>query len=208
LTVDRREVRRGERIFVTVGATGRSAATLWVRSPGEPWKPSQLALDSTGQATTQLGPLESDQYLRASSGGRTSETIRVRVALPSFLAELAIVARYPAYLGLADEPLLPGTDTVLVPVGTRITTHGRATVPLRSAGWTHDGQSTGLVAEGQGFSGVAVVTKRAEGTKCARSWKILTTVGADKDFPDVSPRDAQALREREAARKAARTAVS
>jgi isoleucyl-tRNA synthetase len=57
-------------------------------------------------------------------------------------------------------------------------------------------------------SGVAVVTKRAEGTKCARSWKILTTVGADKDFPDVSPRDAQALREREAARKAARTAVS
>jgi isoleucyl-tRNA synthetase len=51
-------------------------------------------------------------------------------------------------------------------------------------------------------SGVAVVTKQAEGTKCARSWKILTTVGADKDYPDVSPRDAEALREWEAARKA------
>jgi isoleucyl-tRNA synthetase len=51
--------------------------------------------------------------------------------------------------------------------------------------------------------GVAVVPNLAEGTKCARSWKVLTTVGADPDYPDVSPRDAQALREWEALRKAA-----
>jgi isoleucyl-tRNA synthetase len=43
--------------------------------------------------------------------------------------------------------------------------------------------------------GVAVVVEKAVGTKCARSWKILPTVGEDKDYPDVSPRDAQALRE-------------
>jgi isoleucyl-tRNA synthetase len=52
-------------------------------------------------------------------------------------------------------------------------------------------------------SGVAVVPNLAEGTKCARSWKILSTVGADPQFPDVSPRDAQALREWETMRKAA-----
>jgi isoleucyl-tRNA synthetase len=52
-------------------------------------------------------------------------------------------------------------------------------------------------------SGVAVVSNLAEGTKCARSWKVLATVGADPDYPDVSPRDAQALREWEAMRKAA-----
>jgi len=46
-------------------------------------------------------------------------------------------------------------------------------------------------------SGVAVVSNLAEGTKCARSWKILNTIGADPDYPDVSPRDAKALRERE-----------
>ncbi|MGC1681434.1 MAG: class I tRNA ligase family protein, partial [Pseudolabrys sp.] len=51
--------------------------------------------------------------------------------------------------------------------------------------------------------GVAVVPNLAEGKKCARSWKILTTIGADPDYPDVSPRDAQALREWEATRKAA-----
>ena len=42
---------------------------------------------------------------------------------------------------------------------------------------------------------VAVVVEKAEGTKCARSWKILPTVGEDPEYPDVSPRDARALRE-------------
>ncbi|MGH6684589.1 MAG: class I tRNA ligase family protein, partial [Pseudolabrys sp.] len=51
--------------------------------------------------------------------------------------------------------------------------------------------------------GVAVIPGLAEGTKCARSWKILTTIGADPDYPDVSPRDAKALREWETMRKAA-----
>ncbi len=51
--------------------------------------------------------------------------------------------------------------------------------------------------------GVAVEPRRAEGSKCARSWKILPSVGCDPEYPDVSPRDAQALREWEAMRKAA-----
>src|SRR5260221_7649004 len=46
--------------------------------------------------------------------------------------------------------------------------------------------------------GVAVVVEKAVGTKCARSWKILPTVGEDAEYPDVSPRDAQAPREWEA----------
>jgi isoleucyl-tRNA synthetase len=51
--------------------------------------------------------------------------------------------------------------------------------------------------------GVAVEVRRAEGRKCARSWKILPTVGSDPDYPDVSPRDAQALREWDAFSRAA-----
>ena len=53
------------------------------------------------------------------------------------------------------------------------------------------------------ISGVAVVVNLAEGRKCARSWKITHTVGADPQYPDVTPRDAQALREWETLRKAA-----
>ena len=52
-------------------------------------------------------------------------------------------------------------------------------------------------------AGVVVVPNLAEGTKCARSWKILTNIGSDPEYPDVSPRDAKALREWEAMRKAA-----
>jgi isoleucyl-tRNA synthetase len=43
--------------------------------------------------------------------------------------------------------------------------------------------------------GVAVEPKLAEGTKCARSWRVTKDVGSDPDYPDVSVRDAAALRE-------------
>ena len=52
-------------------------------------------------------------------------------------------------------------------------------------------------------AGVAVLPRLAEGRKCARSWKIAASVGADPDYPDVTPRDAQALREWDAMAKAA-----
>jgi isoleucyl-tRNA synthetase len=51
--------------------------------------------------------------------------------------------------------------------------------------------------------GVAVVFQPAEGRKCARSWKILPEVGSDPDYPDLTLRDAAAMREFEAARQAA-----
>jgi isoleucyl-tRNA synthetase len=60
------------------------------------------------------------------------------------------------------------------------------------------------IAEGEGpaeafrlddVRGVAVVPALAEGRKCARSWRVTPEVGADPDYPDVTPRDARALRE-------------
>ncbi|PWE58392.1 isoleucine--tRNA ligase [Metarhizobium album] len=44
-------------------------------------------------------------------------------------------------------------------------------------------------------AGVSVEPKLAEGVKCARSWRITTDVGTDPAYPDVSARDAAALRE-------------
>ncbi len=43
--------------------------------------------------------------------------------------------------------------------------------------------------------GVSVEPTLAEGTKCARSWRITKDVGSDPEYPDVSARDAVALRE-------------
>ncbi|MCG6857068.1 MAG: class I tRNA ligase family protein, partial [Salaquimonas sp.] len=43
--------------------------------------------------------------------------------------------------------------------------------------------------------GVAVVPALAKGNKCARSWRVLPEVGSDPDYPDLSLRDADAMRE-------------
>jgi isoleucyl-tRNA synthetase len=47
-------------------------------------------------------------------------------------------------------------------------------------------------------AGVGVVPGRAEGKKCARSWRITTDVGSDARYPDLSARDAAAMRELDA----------
>jgi isoleucyl-tRNA synthetase len=59
---------------------------------------------------------------------------------------------------------------------------------------------TGAIAPPNAFrapevTGVAVVVERAKGIKCARSWRYFDPATADPDYPDVTPRDAAALRE-------------
>ncbi|CBI75880.1 Isoleucyl-tRNA synthetase [Bartonella clarridgeiae 73] len=46
--------------------------------------------------------------------------------------------------------------------------------------------------------GVGICSHKAVGTKCARSWRYTQDVGSDPDYPDVSARDAAALRELQA----------
>ena len=65
---------------------------------------------------------------------------------------------------------------------------------------TSNAMATNEDAPGEAFTlsdvpGVAVVVEKAMGVKCARSWKILADVGDDPEYPDVSARDARALRE-------------
>ena len=43
-------------------------------------------------------------------------------------------------------------------------------------------------------AGIGVVVELAEGQKCRRCWKILPEVGSDADYPDLSLRDAAAVR--------------
>jgi isoleucyl-tRNA synthetase len=48
-----------------------------------------------------------------------------------------------------------------------------------------------------------VVPRLASGTKCARSWRFTDDVGSDPDYPDLSARDAAAVREFDARAKVA-----
>jgi len=153
--LDRATVRRGDSVTVTVEAPAAARAVLWTRGPGEPWRGAAVTLDSAGRAVRRVGPLESDLYVKAASGARTSAVRRVTVALPAFVAALELTARYPAYLARADEPLVAGADTVPIPAGTEILTSGSASVALERAAWSHVGRGamSRLAVEGARFSG-------------------------------------------------------
>src|SRR5213076_128341 len=164
--VDRVTVRRGDSVTVTLQVPAATRAILWTRGPGEPWRPAPVALDSLGYATRRIGPLESDLYVRASSGSRRSGERRVSVALPAFVSGLELTARYPAYLGRPDEPLVPGREPVAIPEGTVILTSGAASVPLAAAAWRRDGGAVRarLSVDGARFSGRLAAPPTASGT--------------------------------------------
>ena len=70
-----------------------------------------------------------------------------------------------------------------------------AEVAIASQATLHQGSAPDGAFHLDEVHGVGVVPAKAEGRKCARSWKILPEVGTDPDFPDVTLRDADALRE-------------
>jgi isoleucyl-tRNA synthetase len=78
-----------------------------------------------------------------------------------------------------------------------------AEVSITSAATLVEGEGPAEAFRLPDVPGVAVEFRLAQGTKCARSWKISSAVGSDPDYPNVTPRDAQALREWDAIAKAA-----
>jgi len=80
---------------------------------------------------------------------------------------------------------------------------GMAEVAITSGATVTAGEGPSSAFRLDDVPGVAVEFRPAAGKKCARSWKVLPTVGTDPDYPDVTPRDAQALREWDAAHAAA-----
>lgn len=152
LSVSGTTVRRGGDVQVTVVVPGATRAILWTRGAGEAWRAHVVGLDR-GRAMYGFSNIESDLYIRASSGGRRSDEIKVSVALPAFLADLGLTARFPSYLGRADEPLLAGPDVIPLPAGTSVVTNGAASVPLASATWTLESRVEPLRVDGTRIDG-------------------------------------------------------
>jgi isoleucyl-tRNA synthetase len=106
------------------------------------------------------------------------EEVRVRKEIGSSLEAKAIL-----YLSDADLlKALEGVDMAEVAI-----TSAFEVLPLEKA----PENAFRLAQE----TAAAVAIKPAPGRKCARSWKYAENVGSDADYPDVTPRDAAALRE-------------
>jgi hypothetical protein len=162
IEVDRGMVDHGDSVDFRVEAMGREVATLWLRAPGEAWRPRAVRLDSLGRAAVSSGALASDVYARATSGTRGSDTVTVKVRLPVFLGSLAVTAHYPGYLGLESEPVPTDGDTLLLPAGTRLETRGEATAPLASAAWVGARGRERLEVRGGAFRGDLVPSASGE----------------------------------------------
>jgi len=80
--VDRTSIPRGGKIVVTVIAPAATQATLWSRGAGEAWKAMKVGLDREGKAVRLFLEINSDLYLRASTGGRRSAEIKSRSRFP------------------------------------------------------------------------------------------------------------------------------
>src|SRR5436190_12843928 len=180
LVVDQRTVRRGGSVTATITVPGAVRVTLWSRGPGEPWKPQLLALDANGSVVQHVGPIESDLYLRATSGGRSTAEIKIDVALPAFLADLGLTARFPSYLNRSDEPLLVGPDVIPLPAGTTVTTNAVASVPLATAAWTLESRSEKLRVDGTRVDGR--FTPATSGT-----WRLRATTADGFELEGASP---------------------
>ncbi len=70
-----------------------------------------------------------------------------------------------------------------------------AEIAITSAATLKTGKAPESAFRLDGVSGAAVIPALAEGRKCARSWRISPDVGADAEFPGLTPRDAAAVRE-------------
>jgi hypothetical protein len=155
-------VDRGDSVEFQVEAIGRRTATLWLRAPGEAWRPRGIRLDTLGRARISSGPMQSDLFARVTGGSRSSDTVLVRVRLPVFLGAITVTAHYPGYLDLESEPVPTDGDTLIVPAGTRLETRGEATAPLTRAFWSAGETEQALRVEEGRFSGSFVPVGSAE----------------------------------------------
>ena len=149
LTVD-----RGGAVTLTIRAAGRRAAVLVGARPGR-----DLAVATSGSSTRSARPASPPARSRRTSSsapraeGGTSDTLHVAVRIPAFLGAVSVTAQYPTYLGLEDELLSFGPDSIMLPEGTRLLVEGEATAPLASARWVGPAGPTTLTVDDGRFSG-------------------------------------------------------
>ncbi len=179
IAVSPREVRRGGAVLVNVRAAAAEGARLFVRETGETWHAVPLVAEGANRASARLTGIAAPLYVYARSGRAVSDTVRVGVVEPPFIAEFAVTARYPAYLERPDETLPADSGTVALPVGTVLTIRGQASARVSAAALEGPARRP-LAASGRAFRGELVVRGSA-------TWRLALVDASGSAFPGPLP---------------------
>ena len=170
------QVLRGERATVRLYAPGRERVTLHRRATGAAWTSDEYEL-RVGAAEVPLPAADADVALYLTDGRTASDTVGIEVTERPFLADVALRAVYPRYLGRAAEAL-PAGEVARVPRGTVVVISGRASTALTTIELARGTDVVPLRPDGQRFTG-----RLAVGESGSWQWRAVGSAGPVRDVP-------------------------
>ncbi len=168
---------RGAAIDLAVHAPGRALVQVRWRARGGDWQEAMAPIDADGRGAARIPSADADLVVLASDGRRGRDSIAVRVVDRPFVGDIAVVARYPAYLARAEERL-PTDAPIRIPVGTRLTIAGAASEPLADVGLRGETGRIALAPNGTRFTG-GFVPSRSDVWR----WEVQGTSAETLDIP-------------------------
>jgi isoleucyl-tRNA synthetase len=149
----------------------------------------------------ELFPDLPEAWVDTALADRWTKIRRVRRAVTGALELERAAKRIGSSLEAA--PVVYVTDPDLMAAIQSISADDFATIAITSGITLASGEAPGNAIRIDEVAGVAVVPEKAVGTRCARSWRVTNDVGSDPAYPDLSARDAAAMREYDARHGAA-----
>ncbi len=135
-------------------------------------------------------PETPDSWLDADHAARWEKIFKVRRVVTGALEVERREKRIGASLEAAPEVYIQDTSLIEAFEG-----ESPADIFITSGAKLIEGAGTLAAYHLDDTPGVAVLPKKADGVKCARSWKYFDPKTADPAYPDITPRDAEAVRE-------------
>jgi hypothetical protein len=149
-------VPRGMPLTLTLQAPGRRQLSATWQADGEPRRDTTLAVPPSGVVALAVGAVRAPLAVTLSDGRSAPLTLRLAVADRGWVGDLALRARFPAYLERPDEAIEPAPPLV-VPRGTQLRVSAGLRGGLTRAGLVRGADTVWLTGPAAGVPQVAGV---------------------------------------------------